>query len=271
MVVLVLVGLWLLKPVFFRSTPKVVLAASTNISSHDLLSETNKQRLAENKSELRLNSQLSAAAQAKAQDMVNRNYWSHNTPDGSPPWVFISDSGYNYQKAGENLAYGFSESDDVVAGWMNSPSHRQNILDNDYLDVGFGIVAGNDFNHNGPTTLVVAMYGRSVNEAPTATLTSNSSSGSQSYTTDQASSTPKAVAVNKVDLITGTKYAWITPAVTFIMGAALAILAIKHSLGIKKAIKSGEKFVISHPAIDAILVSVVLGCLFITQQVGSIL
>lgn len=272
LVLLVIVGLWTLKPIVFKSNPKVVLAASTSVNSQDLLSATNSERGANKLSNLRLNTQLSAAAQAKAQDMVAKNYWSHNTPDGSPPWVFITDSGYNYQKAGENLAYGFENSHDIITGWMNSPTHRQNVLDGDYLDVGFGIVTSNDFNHSGPTTLIVAMYGRAADEAPTVAVISNSQgSTEQAYNTSQKTDVAESQTVNNIDLITGTRYRWITPMATFLMGACLAVLALKHSLGIRKAIRRGEKFVISHPALDAILVSVILGCLFLTRQVGLVL
>jgi hypothetical protein len=272
MVTLLLVGLWLIKPVFFKASPKAVLAVATNVSPSELLDATNKERASDSKSALRLNTQLSSAAQAKAQDMASRNYWSHNTPDGSPPWTFIIDHGYQYQKAGENLAYGFTNSSDIVAGWMNSPTHRANVLDNDFVDVGFGTATSSNFNNSGPSTIIVAMYGRSVNEKPVlSVITPGTAEGQQTYNTSQKVNSAQAQSISKLDLLTGTRYTWITPVASFVMGGALMLLVIKHSLGIKKAMRSGEKFVVTHPVLDVVLVSIILGSLFITQQVGFIL
>ncbi len=136
------------------------MAYATEMSSGGLLGATNAQRAQNgNLSALTINSKLSAAAQTKANDMVARNYWSHNTPDGKEPWTFMDAAGYEYQKAGENLAYGFATSSDAVVGWMNSPGHRANILDSAYREVGFGFANANDFVGTGNETIVVAMYG----------------------------------------------------------------------------------------------------------------
>lgn len=272
MVTLVIVGLWLLKPQFIKSSTNSVLAVATNVSSEGLLEETNEQRTANQKSSLRLNAQLSAAAQAKAQDMVSRNYWSHNTPEGSPPWTFVIDHGYQYQKAGENLAHGFKDSNETIIGWMNSPTHRQNLLDSSYADVGFGIANSSDFNQTGPTTVIVAMYGRSLSETPLITLVSEDGTGTKSYNSELANPpTLTTQSVSRADILSGTKYPWITPLVTFVMGAALAAYLVKHSIGIKRAFKKGEKFVISHPVLDTILVGIILGGLLLTRQMGAIL
>jgi hypothetical protein len=136
------------------------LAYATEMSIGGLLQATNTQRVNNGVAGLNLNQQLNNAAQAKANDMVTRNYWSHNTPDGQEPWVFITNAGYDYVKAGENLAYGFATSSDTVTGWMNSPTHRANLLDPDFVDVGFGFANSNNFNNSGPETVVVAMYGK---------------------------------------------------------------------------------------------------------------
>jgi hypothetical protein len=137
-----------------------VLAYSTEMSVNSLLGSTNQQRAANGVGALAINSLLNQAAQAKANDMVARNYWSHNTPDGNPPWVFISATGYSYTKAGENLAYGFGTSADTVTGWMNSPPHKENLLDSAFSEVGFGFANSANFNNSGPETIVVAMYGK---------------------------------------------------------------------------------------------------------------
>lgn len=145
-----------------QSNKPATLAYSTEMSRSGLLSSTNSRRASDGKSGLAQNSQLNAAAQAKANDMVGRDYWSHNTPDGNPPWIFIDAQGYNYTKAGENLAYGFSTSDATVTGWMNSPSHKANMLDGTFTEVGFGFANSPNFVGTGNATVVVAMYAKPV-------------------------------------------------------------------------------------------------------------
>jgi uncharacterized protein YkwD len=137
-----------------------VLAYATEMSSSSLLSHTNQQRSANGAAELTLNSRLNQAAQAKANDMVSHDYWSHNTPDGQEPWIFLTQAGYDYQKAGENLAYGFLTSAQTVTGWMNSATHRSNMLDASFTEVGFGFMNAENFQSSGNQTVVVAMYGK---------------------------------------------------------------------------------------------------------------
>lgn len=150
----------------WSNTQRGVLGYAAEMSTSSLLQGTNAQRINHGFSALALNGQLSAAAQAKANDMANRNYWSHNTPDGATPWTFITQAGYNYQAAGENLAYGFDTSGQVITGWLNSPEHKANMLNSNYADVGFGVANAASYQNEGPQTIVVAMYGRQVAAAP---------------------------------------------------------------------------------------------------------
>lgn len=140
-----------------------VLAYATSMSASGLLSNTNQKRADNGATALTINSKLNAAAQAKANDMASRNYWSHNTPEGNPPWIFVDAQGYDYQKIGENLAAGFSNESAVVTGWMNSSAHRANMLDSAFVEVGFGYANNADYTSagGGPMTVVVAFYGAS--------------------------------------------------------------------------------------------------------------
>ena len=273
MATLVLVGLWLIRPASLRTSHQDVLAVATNVNNQSLLIETNKQREANSKSDLHLDPKLNAAAQAKAQDMVARNYWSHNTPDGSPPWSFVINNGYQYQKAGENLAYGFTTSSDTVTGWMNSPTHKQNLLDGDFVDVGFGEATSSDFNHSGPSTVIVAMYARSTKETPVISVISPSTTEEAApvNSTQKTEQTPQAKGISRLSSLAGDKLPWLGSAFSFLMGAALAVFIFKHGIGVKKALKKGEKFVITHPVLDVILVSIILAGLIFTDQVGVIL
>lgn len=135
-----------------------VLGISYSISENEMLSQINGIRQGNNLSPLSLNQKLSSAASGKASDMLSKNYWAHFAPDGSTsPWQFIKGAGYNYLYAGENLAKGFTNSSDVVTAWMNSPTHRDNILSSKYKDIGFAIVEGKLQGED--TVLVVEMFG----------------------------------------------------------------------------------------------------------------
>lgn len=142
-----------------------VLGYATNVNISALLSSTNNERAGSGLSGLSLNSKLNQAAQSKANHMIANNYWSHYAPDGTSPWYFIESAGYSYERAGENLAYGFSSSGGVVQGWMDSPTHRANILDSGFSEVGFGIANGENF-QGSENTVVVAMYGQPPAPAP---------------------------------------------------------------------------------------------------------
>jgi hypothetical protein len=137
-----------------------VLSYATSMSVSGLLTATNSERANNNVATLSLNSKLDAAAQAKAEDMAARNYWSHNTPEGNPPWVFVTAQGYQYQKLGENLATGFSDEQSTISGWMASPPHRENLLDPAFSEVGFGYANNPNYTSGGggPMTIVVAFY-----------------------------------------------------------------------------------------------------------------
>src|SRR3989344_4033011 len=134
-----------------------VLGISTDITSEQLLTLVNQKRQENGLPPLSFSPELTAAARSKANDMLSKNYWAHNSPDGRTPWEFLKEAGYNYVYAGENMARGFNTSLDVTNGWMASPTHRANILSSNYSDVGFAVAIGN---LNGEeTVLVVEEFG----------------------------------------------------------------------------------------------------------------
>lgn len=142
-----------------------VLSYATNISVSDLLNTTNEKRLASGAEPVQLNSKLSAAAEHKAEDMFANQYWAHTSPSGRDPWFFIVGADYHYLFAGENLARDFGDSRSVVNAWMNSQSHRDNLLNPRYKDIGFAVVNGKYAGHE--TTLVVQMFGTRSGGSPT--------------------------------------------------------------------------------------------------------
>ena len=138
-----------------------ILGVSTSISSTDIINLTNERRISQGISPVKENSKLSLAAAAKARDMLNKNYWAHFAPDGKTPWQFISESGYRYSVAGENLARDFDTASAVVVAWMNSPSHKQNLLDNSFTEIGVAVTEGNLGGVNG--SLIVQMFATPAN------------------------------------------------------------------------------------------------------------
>jgi len=142
---------------FFPSLQNSILGYATNISIEDIVAQTNQQREKQGLSPLVLNSQLSAAALAKAQDMFDNQYWAHTSPQGKQPWDFIKAANYRYRVAGENLARDFYNTGDMVQAWMNSPTHKENILNGQYQQIGIAVVNGKLEGFE--TTLVVQMFG----------------------------------------------------------------------------------------------------------------
>ena len=120
-----------------------------------LESITNDERTLNNVPPLSTNKLLEKAAQLKAEDMANRGYFAHNSPDGKTPWYWLEQVGYKYTHAGENLAVNFFESEDVSEAWMNSPSHRANIVKKDYTGIGIGVAKGT---YQGKHTIFVAQF-----------------------------------------------------------------------------------------------------------------
>lgn len=134
-----------------------VLGRSSDISTTALLEDTNRQRAGSGLEALQMNSDLSEAAALKAQDMFMHDYWAHTSPQGVEPWKWFGEVGYSYSVAGENLARNYPSAQATVAAWMDSETHRANIMNNKYVDVGFAVADG--MIDGAETTLVVALYG----------------------------------------------------------------------------------------------------------------
>lgn len=140
-----------------------VLGINANLDQKKLIELTNIERQKKGLSPVSENQALDKAAVLKAQNMFAENYWAHFAPSGKSPWDFILGSGYKFTYAGENLAKNFYQSDDVVAAWMASTTHRDNLLNPKYKDIGIAVVEG--VLDGQQTTLVVQMFGTSQNLA----------------------------------------------------------------------------------------------------------
>lgn len=158
-----------------------ILGTSSSITIQEVISDTNTQRAKFGLPPLKENQQLDAAAEAKASNMFEENYWAHFSPSGKDPWGFIKSAGYKFSYAGENLARNFTNSEDVVIAWMNSPSHRENLLNSHYQDIGIAVEDGTLVGEK--TTLVVQMFGTPVT-LPSSILVSPNQPSAQTVQVD---------------------------------------------------------------------------------------
>lgn len=104
---------------------------------------TNIERRNNGLADLQVDTSLSHVAREKSNDMQANNYFSHTSPTYGSPFDMIRDFGVSYNAAAENIAMGQQTSEQVVQAWMDSPGHRQNILNGTYTHIGVG------YNENG--------------------------------------------------------------------------------------------------------------------------
>ncbi|MBL8014701.1 MAG: hypothetical protein JNK26_00755 [Candidatus Doudnabacteria bacterium] len=152
------------------------------ISLATLLNMHNTERTKRGLPPFKLNAALSNSAQQKAVVMLENDCWSHYCPQGKSPWDFVLNAGYPYLFAGENLAQGFTDNEATMVAWMDSPTHRDNILRPEFEDIGFGIVQGSFQGYNSNVIIVVhfgtpqpnsdTLLSTSRRDLPTPTITS---------------------------------------------------------------------------------------------------
>lgn len=118
---------------------------------------TNEERGGGHIQPLARNEALDRAAQLKAEDMATNGYFAHYSPRGVSPWYWFDQVSYTFVHAGENLAVHFTDSDEVVEAWMESPTHRANIMNGNYTEIGIGTAKGTY--KGAPTIFVVQLFG----------------------------------------------------------------------------------------------------------------
>ena len=176
--------------IFFAGVFHISLIQKTDLLSavipKVIVSLTNVNRTTDKLSELKINPILEDAAQRKANHMAAGSYFSHNSPNGITPWYWFKEAGYEYLYAGENLAVNFADSEDVDRAWMNSPTHRANILSGKFTEIGVatskGIYKGRE------TIFVVQLFGRPLPSFAKKILDIKKTESSKATTT--ASTTP---------------------------------------------------------------------------------
>ncbi|MEU0338566.1 CAP domain-containing protein [Streptomyces bobili] len=114
-------------------------AGATTPAVTRVVALVNSERAKAGCSPVTLNAKLSQAAQAHSADMASHNTMSHTGSDGSDPGQRITRAGYLWSTYGENVAYGYSTPEQVMAGWMASAGHKRNILDCGFKEIGVGV------------------------------------------------------------------------------------------------------------------------------------
>ncbi|MFH1456713.1 MAG: CAP domain-containing protein [Patescibacteria group bacterium] len=133
-------------------------AEFSTITTNRIIELTNKERAELNLQELRQSEVLNQAATLKLNDMFKYNYFAHTSPQGVKPWNWFGEANYNYTYAGENLAMDFLEAEDAVQAWMDSETHRDNIMSKNYDEIGIAVGIGEIDGHK--TTVVVQLFGK---------------------------------------------------------------------------------------------------------------
>lgn len=134
-----------------------ILGYASDITIDKVVAYTNEERAKSGLGPVTYNPVLSDAARRKAADMFSAQYWAHTSPSGKEPWDFMREARYTYRVAGENLARDFMDTPSMISAWMASPTHRANIMNPRYSDIGIAVVNGTL--HGTETTLVVQMFG----------------------------------------------------------------------------------------------------------------
>lgn len=132
-------------------------ASMARIIAEEMIQLTNQARKEDGEPLLKVSPVLSKAALQKGEDMMQRGYFSHDTPEGKKPWSWIDKKDYDYIFAGENLAMDFTSGEMIQKAFMKSPSHRRNILDIDFKEIGVAVVSGKMFGND--TDILVIFFG----------------------------------------------------------------------------------------------------------------
>jgi uncharacterized protein YkwD len=147
---LILVSFLLSFPIQAWLSPNILYEQSQRI-----VTLTNNLRASLNINLLKSSPVLQEAALAKAQDMLLQQYFAHLGPDNKSLKNWLAEKNYNFKFAGENLALGFSQPEQVVQAWTQSPTHYRNLVDTDFTEVGVAMVSGS---YQGFDTALVAQY-----------------------------------------------------------------------------------------------------------------
>ncbi|MFD2923612.1 CAP domain-containing protein [Halobacillus naozhouensis] len=125
--------------------PAEVIEQATSSYEEKVVQLVNEERAKEGLSPLKMHDRLSDLARMKSQDMADKGYFSHTSPTYGSPFDMMQQYNFSYSAAGENIAAGQRTPQEVVEGWMNSPGHRANIMNEHFTHIGVGYVEGGSY------------------------------------------------------------------------------------------------------------------------------
>jgi hypothetical protein len=135
------------------------LAEFSTITQARIAELVNQVRSEQGLGQVRISPRLQKAAELKLADMIENTYFAHSSPTGVVPWTWFKEAGYLYTFAGENLAMNFTQAEEAHQAWLDSPTHRANILNKNYKEIGIAVGVGEIDGE--PATLVVQLFGTS--------------------------------------------------------------------------------------------------------------
>jgi len=127
---------------FLTFLPFTTGALAASMSPDGIIALVNSSRKEAGLNPVVENSLLNEAAAAKAKDMLKNDYFAHTSPEGRSPWYWFKKAGYSYKYAGENLAINYTSAKEQHTAWMKSTTHRANILNAKYQEIGIAVVEG---------------------------------------------------------------------------------------------------------------------------------
>jgi Cysteine-rich secretory protein family len=191
-----LIGLLILEAGYFIQTTVVFKKTNflASVLPGVLVSLTNTDRMKESLEPLSTDPVLEKAAQLAAEDMAKNGYFAHVSPDGKDPWYWLAQVGYKYSLGGQNLAVQFSDSQDVETAWLNSPTHRANIMKARYTHIGIATIQGI---YKGKETVFVVQYFATPKNTPITSLPSANTDSGETQSPKEVSLETAASSQNK--------------------------------------------------------------------------
>jgi len=165
LVIMIITKILLVAVIYF--SPWLIVPVS-DVSATELVKLTNDYRIKNDLPPLAVNARLVQAAVNKAKDMLSQGYFDHTSPQGKKFSEWIKEVGYQYFYVGENLAIDYDTAAEIFNAWINSPSHRENILRPQFQEIGIAALRGKFKNR--PTLAVVQLFGTRINVTETAAV-----------------------------------------------------------------------------------------------------
>ena len=145
---------------FFLSPAVAIPSEDITIKTQDLIDMTNNYRKDLGLKELTYNPRLTQAAVNKARDLLSGQYFNHTSPDGKRFSEWIREVNYDYFYVGENLAIDFDNTENAFQAWLDSETHKDNIVKPEYQEIGMAVLEGKYQSHK--TIIVVQLFGSRV-------------------------------------------------------------------------------------------------------------